>query len=482
MFAGLLILCLSLSASARSQIVSYTDETAYLHALELRGYIASHESFEDDAAWGDLRSSRTAPSNVNLGITWSSSSENNGITTGQGPARTGTWGFFSLPHGDYENGIGDGFSGTGNRPLVAIGGWLSTNTPTAKVSLFLDGDELNSADFGDNAFLGSQSRFFGVIHPDGFSRFDFRELEGKLENQKFIFADDFTFAFGGSLQDCNGNGIADSLDIADKTSSDCNQNHVPDECEILQDCNSNGILDECELLSPQGYASGELSPIGDGSPQSFTIQAPPISRADVILRFTARANLGGPDEYIDVDINGIPVGTVFGPDGNDCPELGPDLAQIIVPVDVFNDSSSEGNAVINLKASTAVAPDECDLPSYVTVEVVLFVPSDSDVNENGILDQCEKDQFLRGDANADGASDISDAVKILFHLFLGGGVSCADAMDVDDSGETDITDVLFLLRYLFQSGQAPPPPFFTCGPDGTEDAFPPCEYPAGSCG
>ncbi len=38
-------------------------------------------------------------------------------------------------------------------------------------------------------------------------------------------------AFPGPQFDCNGNGIEDAVDIAFGTSSDVNQNGVPDECE-----------------------------------------------------------------------------------------------------------------------------------------------------------------------------------------------------------------------------------------------------------
>ena len=52
------------------------------------------------------------------------------------------------------------------------------------------------------------------------------------------------------LIDCNNNGIADSLDLAQGTSSDCNLNSIPDECDIADatslDCNTNLIPDECE--------------------------------------------------------------------------------------------------------------------------------------------------------------------------------------------------------------------------------------------
>ncbi|MGD8453775.1 MAG: S8 family serine peptidase [Phycisphaerae bacterium] len=51
--------------------------------------------------------------------------------------------------------------------------------------------------------------------------------------------------------DCNGNGIPDSVDIANGTSDDCNNNTIPDECDIATDpsldCDHNGVIDQCEL-------------------------------------------------------------------------------------------------------------------------------------------------------------------------------------------------------------------------------------------
>src|SRR5262245_13744297 len=65
--------------------------------------------------------------------------------------------------------------------------------------------------------------------------------------------------------------------------------------------------------------------------------------------------------------------------------------------------------------------------------------------------------FIRGDVDASGQHDISDAVGILGHLFLGGhvGPDCLDALDVDDSGEVEITDGIYLLGYLFLGNSAP---------------------------
>lgn len=86
------------------------------------------------------------------------------------------------------------------------------------------------------------------------------------------------------------------------------------------------------------------------------------------------------------------------------------------------------------------------------------------------------DSFIRGDANEDSSVDISDAVCILFFLFIGGDTTCGDpdcmdALDVNDDGATDVSDGVYGLSYLFQAGPPPPPPGGLCGPDPTEDTL-----------
>jgi hypothetical protein len=57
--------------------------------------------------------------------------------------------------------------------------------------------------------------------------------------------------------DCNGNGVADALDIATATSHDCNGNGIPDECDIAAgtspDANDDNIPDDCAI-----YVNGTM--------------------------------------------------------------------------------------------------------------------------------------------------------------------------------------------------------------------------------
>lgn len=87
--------------------------------------------------------------------------------------------------------------------------------------------------------------------------------------------------------------------------------------------------------------------------------------------------------------------------------------------------------------------------------------------------------FIRGDANDDGAVDVSDAVNVLSALFIPGTppLVCADAGDVNDDGAADVSDAIYLLSHLFIPGSPPPPaPFPDDGPDPTIDSL------GGMCG
>lgn len=66
-----------------------------------------------------------------------------------------------------------------------------------------------------------------------------------------------------------------------------------------------------------------------------------------------------------------------------------------------------------------------------------------------------------GDVNGDGSVQISDAVSLVSHLFLGGvAPTCRKAGDVNDDDALDVSDAVTLLTYLFQGGTL-------VAPDGT---------------
>jgi len=94
--------------------------------------------------------------------------------------------------------------------------------------------------------------------------------------------------------------------------------------------------------------------------------------------------------------------------------------------------------------------------------------------------RAEVPRFVRGDANADGGTDIADAVYALLALFTSRvAPTCDDAVDTDDSGVIDVSDPIYFLQWQFRGGNSPPAPGRECGVDPTDDglgceAYSPC--------
>ncbi len=82
--------------------------------------------------------------------------------------------------------------------------------------------------------------------------------------------------------------------------------------------------------------------------------------------------------------------------------------------------------------------------------------------------------FRRGDVQGDGSIDLSDPLRLLFHLFLAEEIGCPDAADLDDDGSLRLNDAVGLLNYLFRGGAAPAAPGPLCGRDVNADALPEC--------
>ena len=81
--------------------------------------------------------------------------------------------------------------------------------------------------------------------------------------------------------------------------------------------------------------------------------------------------------------------------------------------------------------------------------------------------------FVRGNVNNDGIVDISDVLSALNLLFIGDvTTTCQDVVDIDDSGDLNITDPVYLLNFLFAGGPPPPPPgHLSAGLDPTADSL-----------
>lgn len=89
------------------------------------------------------------------------------------------------------------------------------------------------------------------------------------------------------------------------------------------------------------------------------------------------------------------------------------------------------------------------------------------------MDCAEGVPFVRGDANSDGTTDISDGIAILGYLFLGvREVPCEQAGDANDDGTLDISDGIYVLGFLFLGGAEIRPPVVGCGVEPTGHGLP----------
>ena len=77
--------------------------------------------------------------------------------------------------------------------------------------------------------------------------------------------------------------------------------------------------------------------------------------------------------------------------------------------------------------------------------------------------------FHRGDADGDGALNLTDAIVVLEYLFRGkDAIPCKEAANSNDDRSVDVTDAVYLLVHLFQGGSPPGdpgPPSEPCGLD-----------------
>jgi predicted outer membrane repeat protein len=166
-----------------------------------------------------------------------------------------------------------------------------------------------------------------------------------------------------AIGDCNGNGTFDETDILTEFSTDCNDNGIPDECEV--DCNGNDIADECDIL----FGPSEDCD-GNGVPDECQPDCNENGTADAcdIASFTSS----------DCNENGIPDECEFG-HNLDCNANGvPDLCDFFTGVSL----DCNGNDI----------PDECDTA----------LGHSEDCSGNGIPDECERD------CNENGLADSCD--------------------------------------------------------------------------
>ncbi len=127
--------------------------------------------------------------------------------------------------------------------------------------------------FSDADQLGASFKFV-LQHPQNTWRESFSD-----DRWAFALTSRAPTGAGETVPDCNNNKLPDSCEIAgndcnsngtlDECDSDCNTNGTADDCEALADCNTNSIPDLCELAATDANTNGtpdECEPTCTGAP------------------------------------------------------------------------------------------------------------------------------------------------------------------------------------------------------------------------
>ena len=148
-------------------------------------------------------------------------------------------------------------------------------------------------------------------------------------------------------------------------------------------------------------------------------------------------------------------------------------------VGISSDDEDESEVVVSLQGSGVPVPEICDNGEDDDGD------GDADCDDTDCADDdnCQEPAgptFVRGDANSDGAINLTDGVIPLLFLFSGGAPpNCGDAADNNDTGAIEITDAIIIFSWLFTGGAAPVAPSPAspgysakeCAEDPTEDGL-----------
>ncbi len=241
-------------------------------------------------------------------------------------------------------------------------------------------------------------------------------------------------------RDCNGNGLIDSCEIASGLAQDCNGDDVPDDCQLTETYMNH---------------SPELGPIGFPTNRAHALPDPPEAADEVLFTVAAIADLSGANEYIDVFLNGAPIGRAFESGAGDCPSQ-PNIAEIRLDAASFNALLTGGDATITLQPSRDVASNLCGDASHLTVttQYLALAEMSADCDGDGVMDACEiaggaRDENSNGvpdtcetpgDMNGDGAVNSSDLAFLLARWGTDD-----DNADLNGDGTVNSTDLAFLL-------------------------------------
>ncbi len=365
-----------------------------------------------DSAVLRLNLSRTVSGNQSVSLhrvdaDWGAAGSDAGGGEGMGAAaETGdaTWVHRFFASANWQN-VGGDFRDAASATAVVAGPgpyqWQSTADLVADVQAWTDDPASN---FGW-ILVGNEASTSTA------KRFDSRDNDNADVRPRLIV--EFT-----PITDCNGNGTDDPEDIANGTSEDCNEDGVPDECQV--DTDNDGQIDACDDCpqDPNKTAAGEC---GCGNPDIDT-------DGDSVL--DCRDRCPGADDLLDTDGDETPDcrdGCPEDPDKTDPGLLGCGIAE--------DDSDADG--VPDGTDRCPGADDNEDRDGDGTPDCLDDCPDDPDKTAPGACG-CGTNE---DDADGDGTPDCLDDCPDDPTKTAAGDCGCGTPNDdADNDGVPDCID------------------------------------------
>ena len=294
-----------------------------------------------------------------------------------------------------------------------------------------------------------------------------------------------------ACRDCNTNGRPDVLDLDSGESLDANANEVPDECELGPDFVLGFSADRFVGRSADGTAAFpatvELTSLGfgvdDEGAHGWSIGVD-VDGCEVVGATIAGTD-GGPDG-VGVN-NSLEIVNIFQPtescrtdvfasvlfNVNEPTTLPPlDTPHSVLRLDLHaspSETGEDGSCHLGFAAF-----DDCGLnrgDGFIT-RMLLRAHSFVPLLESTTVRLLAQLRFRRGDPDGDGQLGVSDVHFLLRFLFEGGDPpTCMEAADIDNDGKLRIVDAVAVLREIFHrdsSAAVPTPADVPCEIDSDE--------------
>ena len=204
---------------------------------------------------------------------------------------------------------------------------------------------------------------------------------------------------------------------------------------------------------------------------SFTVQneSDSLTNFDYVLR--AESSSGDAMAPPAISLNGLPpgtpvIGSVMLPPWGETVVSGDAIMMSYRPMDlesVILEADVDGDGIADPMATVLIEPvsfPDCNTNGIDDSADISFGTS-LDANGNGFPDECEVPLspgscYVCGDADANTLVTVSDVVYLINYIFAGGPAPTPIlAGDADCSGGVNISDAVYLINYIF-SGGAPP--------------------------